>query len=124
MILTDDEMRQIRVSIEEQAGLDEELANRCSQLIHLGAFDEAIRSAFVLLEERLWKAVNGDGMTGTNLANHAFSKNSPLVKHLSHNLSEGEGLRELYAGAFKLFRNPTAFDLIKRTSEQLEEMIS
>ena len=112
MILTDDEMQQIRVSIEEQAGLDEELVNRCSQLIHLGAFDEAIRSAFVLLEERLREAVNVDGMTGTNLANHAFSKDSLLVKHLSHNPSEGEGLRELYAGAFKLFRNPTAHGVV------------
>jgi len=88
---------------QEQAGLDEELVNRCSQLIHLGAFDEAIRSAFVLLEERLRKAVNVDGMTGTNLANHAFSKDSPLVKHLSRNPSEGEGLRELYSGHSNCF---------------------
>ena len=94
MILTDDEVRQVRIAIEEQVGLDEELAQRCSQLIHVGAFDEAIRSAFVLLEERLRKAVNQEDMTGTSLANFAFSKGGPLAQSLSSNQAEREGLHE------------------------------
>ena len=57
MILTDKEMDQIRRALENQAGFDEELMRRCGHLIHLGAFDEAVRSAFVLLEERLRKSV-------------------------------------------------------------------
>jgi uncharacterized protein (TIGR02391 family) len=109
MILTDEEMQQVRRSIEAQAGLDEELVRRCGHLIHLGAFDEAVRSAFVLLEERLRKAVNEEGMTGTQLANYAFNPTKgALAKHLGRNQSEREGLRELYSGAFRLFRNPTA----------------
>lgn len=109
MILTDDEMRQIRRSIEAQAGLDEELIRRCGHLLHMGAFDEAVRGAFVLLEERLRDAVNKEGMTGTQLANYAFNPtDGPLAKHLGRTRSEREGLRELYSGAFKLFRNPTA----------------
>lgn len=113
MILTDDEMRQIRKSLEAQAGLDEGLMQRCDHLIHMGAFDEAVRSAFVLLEERMREAVNGEGMTGVQLANHAFNpEKGPLAKHLGRTASEREGLRELYSGAFKLFRNPTAHGVV------------
>jgi uncharacterized protein (TIGR02391 family) len=113
MILTDNELREVRRMIEAQAGLDEELLRRCGHLIHLEAFDEAVRSAFVLLEERLRDAVKVEGMTGTQLANHAFSPaNGPLAKHLGRNQSEREGLRELYSGAFRLFRNPTAHGVV------------
>lgn len=109
MILTDKEMQQIRQAIEGQARLDEELLGRCGHLLHVGAVDEAVRSAFVLLEQRLRKLVREKGMTGAQLANYAFnSKDGPLAKHLGRTRSEREGLRELYSGAFKLFRNPTA----------------
>lgn len=108
MILTDTEMRQLQTVIESYSGFDKELLHRCGTLIHMGKFDEAVRSAFVLLEERLRKIVNQDGMTGTNLANYAFSKTGPLTKMLAHTDSERDGLRELYASAFKLFRNPAA----------------
>jgi len=109
MILTNKEMDQVRQCIETQAGLDPELVQRCGHLIHMGAFDEAVRSAFVLLEERLKKATGKEGLTGTRLADYAFNaQNGPLSKHLADNQSEREGLRELYSGAFKLFRNPTA----------------
>lgn len=113
MILTDNEMHQVRGAIEAHARLDEELMRRCGPLIHMNKFDEAVRSAFVLLEERLREAVNEEGMTGTQLANHAFNaKDGPLAKHLGSTQSEREGLRELYSGAFKLFRNPTAHGVV------------
>jgi len=113
MILTDKEMQQVRQSIEAQAGSDEELVRRCGPLIHMGKFDEAVRSAFVLLEERLRKAVDKEGMTGTQLANYAFNPTKgPLAKHLGHNQAEREGLRELFSGAFRLFRNPTAHGVV------------
>lgn len=124
MIFTDDEMRQVRKSLEAQAGLDEELMRRCGHLIHMGAFDEAVRSAFVLLEERLRKAANEDGMTGTQLANYAFSPTKgSLAKHLGRNQSEREGLRELYSGAFKLFRNPTAHSVVGYTAPEGKAII-
>ena len=113
MVLTDKELRQLREMLEAQSGLNSELLVRCGSLIHMGKFDEAVRSAFVLLEERLRKAVNKDGMTGTRLANYAFnSENGPLAKHLGRTQQEREALRELYSGAFKLFRNPTAHGFI------------
>jgi uncharacterized protein (TIGR02391 family) len=113
MILTDGEMEQIRQAIETQAGLDEELVRRCGPLIHMAKFDEAVRSAFVLLEERLRSMIDGEGMTGTRLANTAFNPvNGPLAQQLGHTGAEREGLRELYSGAFKLFRNPTAHSVV------------
>ena len=112
MILTDEEIQSIRRSIETQAGLDPELTQRCGHLIHIGAFDEAVRNAFVLLEERLRAMVGNEGMTGTQVANFAFRPDGPLAKQLANSPSEKEGLRELYSGAFKLFRNPTAHGVV------------
>jgi len=71
-------LRQVRQVVENQAGLDEELLRRCGHLIRSEAFDGAVRSAFVLLEERLRDATNAEGMTGTQLANHALS----FVQHV------------------------------------------
>lgn len=118
-------MRQVRRALEDQAGLDEELVRRCGHLIHLGAFDEAVRSAFVLLEERLRSAVGEEGMTGTQLANFAFNPaKGPLSKQLGHSPSEKEGLRELYSGAFKLFRNPTAHGVVEYSAAEGKAIIS
>jgi uncharacterized protein (TIGR02391 family) len=118
-------MEQVRRALEAHAGFDEELLRRCGHLIHLGAFDEAVRSAFILLEERLRKAVGKDDMTGTQLANFAFSPGKgPLAKQLGHTRSEQEGLRELYSGAFKLFRNPTAHGVVEYSSAEGKAILS
>ncbi len=125
MILTDKEMDQVRWALEAQAGFDEELMRRCGHLIHLGAFDEAVRSAFVLLEERLRKAMGEERMTGTQLANFAFSPTKgPLAQQLGHSGSEREGLRELYSGAFKLFRNPTVHGVVEYSAAEGKAIIS
>jgi hypothetical protein len=71
------------------------------------------------MEERLRKAVNESSMTGTQLANYAFNpQTGPLAKHLGRNQAEREGLRELYSGAFKLFRNPTAHGVVGYSSAE------
>jgi uncharacterized protein (TIGR02391 family) len=123
MILTEDEIRRIWQMMEASSGLDDELLRRCGHLLHIGAFDEAVRNAFVLLEERLRRAVNQEGMTGTNLANFAFKADGPLAKQLSSNTSERDGLRELYSGAFKLFRNPTAHGVVGYDSAEGKSII-
>jgi uncharacterized protein (TIGR02391 family) len=113
MLLTDTEMQDVRRALEGKAGLDPELMQRCGQLIRAEAFDEAVRSAFVLLEERLRKALGEDGLTGTRLAHKAFNpEKGPLAKLLGGTIAEREGLRELYSGSFKLFRNPTAHGVV------------
>lgn len=124
MILTDEEMQQVRRCVEAQAGLDEELVRQCGNLIRMGAFDEAVRSAFVLLEGRLRKAVGKEGMTGVSLANYAFNPtDGPLAKYLAHDQAEREGLRELYSGAFRLFRNPTAHSAVGYTPAEGKAII-
>ncbi len=112
MILTDDEMRQVRQCIEAQAGLDEELAQRCNDLLRIGKYDEAVRSAFVLVEERLRAALKIEGGTGMYLIDQAFAKDSPLARRLGYNDTERQGLHDLFAGAFRLFRNPTAHTMV------------
>lgn len=119
MLLTDAELEHIRLELQAQAGLDAELAQRCGDLVRLGAFDEAVRSAFVLLEERLRKATGVEGMTGTALANRAFNADpGSLALRLTEDRGEREGLRELFSGAFKLFRNPSAHGVVGYTSAE------
>jgi uncharacterized protein (TIGR02391 family) len=124
MIVTDKEMDDVRQVLEPQRGLNSELLQQCSTLLHLAKFDEAIRSAFILLEQRLRKSVGQEGMTGTNLANYAFNAESgPLSRQLARNKQERDGLRELYSGAFKLFRNPTAHSLVGNSSAEAKSII-
>ena len=124
MILTDAELNRLREALESQANMDDELLRRCTNLLHLGAYDEAVRSAFVLLEERLREMLGEEAMTGSNLANAAFNtKDGPLAKHLGKNLSEREGLRELYSGAFKVFRNPSAHSAVGYSPSDGKEIV-
>jgi uncharacterized protein (TIGR02391 family) len=125
MFLTNDELNELRNAIESQTTIDDELLSKCGNLLHLGAYDEAVRSAFVLLEERLREMMGKESMTGADLASAAFnSKDGPLSKLLGKNLSEREGLRELYSGAFKVFRNPSAHSAVGYDSSDGKEIVS
>lgn len=125
MILTDAELNRLREALESEANMDDELLRRCANLLHLGAHDEAVRSAFVLLEERLREMLGEESMTGSNLANAAFNtKDGPVAKHLAKNMSEREGLRELYSGAFKVFRNPSAHSAVGYSSSDGKEIVA
>jgi uncharacterized protein (TIGR02391 family) len=115
MLLTDADLKMVRQSLEETGGWDAELLQRTSALIHVGAFDEAVRNAFVLLEDRLRRSAGKEGvnMTGTRLADYALNaEQGPLAKHYGQNRAEREGLHALFAGGFKLFRNPTAHRVV------------
>ncbi len=118
MLMTDEELHQLREDLESRGAYDDELLMRCASLVHVGAFDEAIRSAFVLLEERLRAAVDREDMTGTKLANYAFSESGPLGKLITQSPSEREGLREIFSGSFKLFRNPTADGVVEYSAAE------
>lgn len=115
MLLTDADLNRVRQSLEDSAGWDPELLQRTSALVHVGAFDEAVRNAFVLLEDRLRRSANKEGasMTGTVLADYALNaEKGPLSKHFGQSRSEREGLHALFTGGFKLFRNPTAHRVV------------
>jgi uncharacterized protein (TIGR02391 family) len=124
MLLTDGEIREIRRTIEDQAGLNEELLRRCGDLIHIGNHDEAVRSACVFLEERLRKAANEEKLMGVQLAKYAFDPDTgSIAKHLASNKSEREGLYSLYIGVFKLFRNPTAHGVVGYSAAEAKAII-
>jgi hypothetical protein len=115
MLLTDAELKQLRQSLENLGGWDAELLQRTSSLVHVGAFDEAVRNAFVLLEDRLRRSAGKEGanMTGTGLADYALNaERGPLAKHYGQNRAEREGLHALFTGGFKLFRNPAAHRVV------------
>ncbi|HEU0295479.1 MAG TPA: TIGR02391 family protein [Anaerolineales bacterium] len=124
MFLTNDEMQILRDSVEAQAGYDEELIKTCSHLIHIKAFDEAVRNAFVLLEDRLRKVLNKRGATGFQMAQYAFSPNGPFTKLLSQDQLEYEGTRDLFYGAFRLYRNPSAHNIIGYNAGEARSIIS
>lgn len=101
-------MRTVRQSVEMQAGLDAELTKRCGYLIHIQAFDEAVRNAFVLLEERLRRLLDPNKSFGVQMIEASFKENGYFAKQLGDSKQEREGLEHLLLGAFKLYRNPTA----------------
>lgn len=123
MFLTNDEMQILRDSVEAQAGYDAELIKTCSHLIYIKAFDEAVRNAFVLLEDRLRKVLNKRGATGFQMAQYAFSSTGPFTKLLSHDQLEYEGTKDLFFGAFRLYRNPSAHNIVGYNAGEARSII-
>lgn len=114
MFLTEKDLRKVQEAIEAGAGLDAELAQQCGRLIKMGAGEDAVRRAFVILENRLRKAVerdlphDRDHPAGVALANFAFAPAGPLTRRIGADAGVSDGLRELFSGAFKALRNPAA----------------
>jgi uncharacterized protein (TIGR02391 family) len=108
MILNNEELNQLRQMLDGRSGLDGELLARCGGMLHLGNYDQAVHSAFVLLEERLRRIVGKPGMAGVAMINSLFSKNGRLTRHMALNEKDQEKYRNLFDSAFSLYRNPTA----------------
>jgi len=97
--------------------LDPELKTRCLPILGAGPadpklWDSAVRTAGVILEERL-RAIGG--VTGENvgrdLVNKIFGKSGTLAKEFDSD-SEREGYRDLFAGMVGAFRNPSGHRLV------------
>ena len=97
--------------------LDAKLKTRC--LPNLGAgpsdpklLDSAVRTAGVILEERLRSigGITGESV-GRDLVNKVFGKNGTLAKEFDSE-SEREGYRDLFAGIVGAFRNPSGHRLV------------
>lgn len=105
--------------------LDSELWNRCRISLSAGgddpkAWDEAVRTATVVLEERLRKLgktnlINPDA-TGESIVNIIFAGKNPV---LSGKLDDKQlkAYRDLYAGMMAVFRNPYAHRIIDPSPE-------
>jgi hypothetical protein len=104
--------------------LDEQLKQRCLPILGAGSadsmmWDSAVRTAGVILEERLRDVggVSDANCVGQALVNNVFSKNGPLVPKFSVD-AERQGYRDLYAGIIGVFRNPSAHRFVDPTPEE------
>ncbi len=110
MLLTRLQIEKLEKTLIELSRLDESLARKCGPLIKAERYDEAVGAAFVVLEERLRKALKVPGGTGVDLSQKAFTPGrGDLTRNLDlRRTSEEEGVRDLFVGAFKAYRNRAA----------------
>jgi hypothetical protein len=112
------------IPLTEVKHLDPELWERCRFSLSSGgddpkAWDKAVRTATVVLEERLRKlgkteAINPDA-TGEGIVNMVFGKNSVLSGKLDDR--QREAYRNLYAGMMSVFRNRYAHRIVDPSPE-------
>ncbi len=103
--------------------LDAELKRRCLPILGAGStdptlWDSAVRTAIVVLEERIRRAagIADQGSTGRDLVNDVFAEKGTLAGRFESG-SERSGYRDLYAGVVGVFRNRYAHRLIDPTPE-------
>ena len=113
------------IPLTEVQHLDSELWDRCRFSLSAGgddpkAWDKAVRTATVVLEERLRKLgkteeINPDA-TGEGIVNIIFAGKNPV---LSGKLDDRQlkAYRDLYAGMMGVFRNPYAHRIIDPSPE-------
>jgi hypothetical protein len=106
------------------SGFDESIKRRCLPLLSTGGidpmlWDSAVRTAGVILEERLHDVggIADRNRIGRDLVNDVFGRSGTLATKFSND-SELQGYRELYAGVVGMFRNPSAHHLIDPTPEE------
>lgn len=112
MLITDEQVGELLSKLSDLSGLDQELVERCGLLIRSDRYDEAVGRAFVVLEERLRELLEVRGGSGVDLSQKAFSpKKGQLVDRLYLPPAEVEGIRDLFVGAFRAYRNRAAHTL-------------
>ncbi|MGK7933737.1 MAG: TIGR02391 family protein [Microcystaceae cyanobacterium] len=104
------------IPLTEVEHLDSELWERCRYSLSSGgndpkAWDKAVRTAVVILEERLRKlgnteSINADA-TGEAIVNLIFASKDPILKGKLED-KKLKAYRDLYAGIMSVFRNPYA----------------
>jgi hypothetical protein len=97
--------------------VDEELRNDCAELLESRKYYiNAIRSAGVVLEERLRNTMGGVGVSeyGTGLVDMALAKDSGRLV-ISEYPSEQQGVHMLFRGAVQFVRNPPMHKKLRYT---------
>jgi uncharacterized protein (TIGR02391 family) len=124
MFITNEQVDELLLKLADLSGLDAELAERCGILIRSQRYDEAVSRAFVVLEERLRELLEVRGGSGVDLAQKAFApETGQLVDRLGLPRAENEGIRDLFVGAFKAFRNRAAHTVAGFSLEQAQSII-
>jgi uncharacterized protein (TIGR02391 family) len=124
MLITNEQADELLLKLADLSGLDTELVERCGILIRSQRYDEAVSRAFVVLEERLRELLEVRGGAGVDLAQKAFApETGQLVDRLGLPRAEIEGIRDLFVGAFKAFRNRAAHTVAGFSLEQAQSII-
>jgi hypothetical protein len=110
--------------LENINSFDQELKERCFRMLSAGGsdpmlWDSAVRTAGVILEERLRDvgSIVDPQQTGRGLVNKVFGKDGTLSSKFPID-AEREGYRDLYAGIVGTYRNPSAHRLIDPSPEE------
>lgn len=110
--------------VADVTGFDKDLKQRCLPILSAGGadsmlWDSAVRTAGVILEERLRDvgSIPDHNRTGRNLVNDVFGNTGTLASKFTV-ASERDGYRELYAGVVGAFRNPSAHRFIDPSPEE------
>ncbi|MBI4494698.1 MAG: TIGR02391 family protein [Chloroflexi bacterium] len=86
---------------------DQELVEHCSDAVEDGRFDDAIRTAMIVLEDRIRTSTReGLDVVGADLAARVFDRNRPF--NFGQTGAEKDGLLNLFRSVFLLCRNPVA----------------
>lgn len=104
--------------------LDNELKTRClsilsSDISDSKQWDSAVRTAGVILEERLRQKgnISDRNIYGRRIVDKIIGTNGTLANKFTVD-SERQGYRDLYAGIIGAYRNPSAHRLIDPTPEE------
>lgn len=104
--------------------LDIEIKKRCLPILGAGGndpalWDAALRTAGVILEERLRNVgqITDPTLVGRDLANKVFGQSGTLASKFTVS-GEREGYRELYSGFMGAMRNPIAHKLLDQKPER------
>ncbi len=109
MLITHTQVDELLSTMNSLSGLDEELVEICSDLIRAERYDAAVSRAFVVLEERMRDLLGMGGGTGAQMVQKAFgSKSGEFLDKINRPTAEIEGMRDLFTGAFRAYRNRAA----------------
>jgi len=98
--------------------LDEELAERVLSIYENGQYQDVVRNAFIVLEERVRdKGGFSEDKCGVNLMTESFNPADPGPLAMGKTNSEKEGTMLLYRSVFMALRNPVSHRFIEEIDQ-------
>lgn len=105
-----------------------EVDRAVTKLFNDGHYSNAVEDACKVLDDLVKLRSGKSDISGTELMQHVFSPNNPILKFNDLNTktekSEQQGMMFLYAGAMLALRNPRAHGLIEDDPEKALEYIA
>ena len=105
-----------------------EVNRAVTKLFNDGHYSNAVEDACKVLDGLVKLRSEKNDISGTELMQHVFSPNKPILKFNDLNTesekSEQQGMMFLYAGAMLALRNPRAHELIEDDPEKALEYIA